>query len=226
MTKPLSVCIPTLKRYQMLYDLIDSLRKGSWLPTDIYVIDNGSGFFQGDSAEFVDEWGIHHHYRKYGGNIGCAASWNKFIEQTTDMRVICNDDIEFKHDTLERLMNAFNPQRVISPISVVGGNAFSCFVLPDYLVQRVGLFDETISPNYAYWEDVDYSRRLTLAGYGIEGVEGCEVNHFGSATVKSFNDQEWVEHHDRFNTAQNNYVRKWHGMPGQEEWTTPYNGAR
>ena len=40
----LTVCIPTLNRYDALYDLLISIKAGSLIPKLIYIIDNGGKF--------------------------------------------------------------------------------------------------------------------------------------------------------------------------------------
>lgn len=212
-----SVCVPTLSQYERLKQLIVSLQTGSLKPDDIWVIDNGLTFFEGNRLDFTDDFGIKHHYRKYGQNIGCAESWNKFLQMTTDIRIISNDDILFSADSLKLLVESFSPDQLSSPANIVGGNAFSCFLLPQKIVETVGYFDEDISPHYCYYEDVDYSLRLRRAGFEIRAVEGCFVEHSISSTHKAFDHDQIKEHNEKFGIAETNYVKKWRGMPGHEE---------
>jgi GT2 family glycosyltransferase len=219
----LNVCFPTLKRYDLLRESIETLERGEVRPTDIWVIDNGGGLISEPSLEFVGNFGIKHHYVKFGYNLGCAASWNWFAKNVPDQRIISNDDIRFQPDTLKLMSLAYDDSSILSPVSIIGSNSFSCFTLPTKLYESVGEFDEKISPNYAYFEDVDYSRRLRLAGFNLLGIPSCYVGHFGSSTLKSYTESELAAHHKKFRIARDNYVRKWGGAPGEEAYLTPLN---
>ena len=102
-------------------------------------------------------------------------------------------------------------------------NIFSIFLVRDTCIERVGMFDEAISPNYAYYEDNDYMRRINLAGnIVLEGVHTL-VDHLGSQTIAAFDSKQKFEHHRKFEIARKNYIKKWGGMPTQEKYLTPYN---
>jgi len=118
----------------------------------------------------------------------------------------------------------YHTEDVITCSNGLTTNAFSLFVISNFIIDKVGLFDETISPNYAYYEDNDYYRRMQLLGYNLNKVKACNVGHYSSATLKSYNSQQTREHHMRFNIATENYVKKWGGLPGKEIYTVPYNG--
>lgn len=218
----LHLCVPTLNRYDRLADMIASAKAGTVVPTDIWVIDNGGAWISDREVNFIDEQNIQHHYTKFGHNIGCAASWNWFIEQTKDVRIICNDDIQFSADAIEKLVAAFNPNAMLCPDSMAG-SAFSCFLLPDNLVEKVGLFDDRLSPNYCYFEDNDLYRRMQLLGYGIETVKDCLVEHAKSSTVSAMSAEDKERHHERFRRAEFRYKSKWGGLPNHEVYETPYN---
>lgn len=222
----ISVCIPTLNRYELLKELIASLQAGTLKPTDIWVIDNGQKLFADNELNFADDLGIYQHYRKFGYNLGCAASWNWFIQNTEGIRIICNDDIIFAPDALEHWLAAYDSSQIVCPDSLVGSNAFSAFTMPDEVVEKVGLFDEAISPNYAYLEDNDYAYRMKLFGMEIKSAPGVLLKHGESSTLKAFSPGQQQDHHRRFRQAQVNYFMKWGGLPGQEAYTEPYNGAK
>lgn len=222
----INICVPSLKRYDLLALLIDSIRESKKLPDAIWVIDNGGGFFEGDKKDFTDEWGIEHHYIKFGHNLGCAASWNWFIQNVSEDRIIMNDDCRVFPETIGKLVEANDPNCIVYPAGMPSTNSFSCFLIPNSVVERIGLFDENISPQWAYYEDVDYWRRLTLAAMELRGVPDCRIDHFGSATVKQLTATEEAEHHRRFQIATQNYVSKWGGMPHHETYRHPYGNRR
>lgn len=212
-----NVCIPTLKRYDLLNKLIISLKKSSVKPTTIYIIDNGRNFKTKET-----DFDIRIYRPEY--NIGVAASWNWFINNVPEIRIICNDDLEFTPFAIERLILGYDEDHVVFPHGLESSlNTFSCFTISDKLVKEVGYFDETISPNYAYFEDNDYRYRLILAGYNTKKIWDSIVSHTRSSTINAFGNKELREHHKKFETAKSNYLKKWGGLPEEEKYLTPYN---
>ncbi len=94
--------------------------------------------------------------------------------------------------------------------------------MPNNIVNSVGLFDEWISPNYGYFEDNDYHRRMKLLGFDIRPIESAGVIHVGSSTLKNFSPYEEKIHHERFRAARDRYIQKWGGLPGEEKFLTPF----
>ena len=94
-----NVCIPTLNRYDLLFECLKSAREGTVTPDRFWIIDNGGtlNYESLDTTVYTPT-----------SNIGVAASWNWFINLVPDMRIICNDDIVFYPDTIEKLLNAFD----------------------------------------------------------------------------------------------------------------------
>jgi len=211
--KEINLCIPTLNRYDLLTKCVLSAVNGTVKPTQILIIDNGCKLERPNIENL--------HVYNFGKNIGVAASWNFFIKNTAEYRIICNDDVDFFEDTIEILLNASDENCVAYPGAVPSDNAFSCFVIPDKIVNIVGYFDEKISPNYAYFEDNDYFRRMNLAGYSTRRVFESRLNHIKSSTLHGFTIQEQNQHHFLFRKARENYIRKWGGIPGEERLIIP-----
>jgi len=203
--RPVSICVPVLRRYDLLKEMLASLRYSHVQPKAVYVIDNGANqaalhdaLSSSPVPTFVDEPGC---------NLGVAASWNRFINATEDDRIIVNDDVTFAPNSIERL--------VASPADLVWakGLGFAYFVIRDACIQKIGLFDETISPGYGYYEDEDYLQRLDGRGTKpraatAEEVE-CDAKHAHSATLKAATHEDVIEHHRKFKIAQANYIKKW-----------------
>lgn len=198
--KTAHVCIPTLKRYDLLANLLDSLTRSTAKPV-VHIIDNGGRF---DRSR---DYGFDVHVEPVGP-MGLASAWNWFIKNVPEERFICNDDITFAPNSLEEMMKV--PGDFVSALP--GSNACSCFLLRDSCVEKVGLFDEEISPGYAYFEDCDYVERMIMNKIPITGII-CGVDHVGSQTLAANDANEWNEHHRRFLLAQQNFVAKWGRMP-------------
>lgn len=220
----LHICIPTLNRYDLLAKLIESIHKSDLLPEAIWIIDNGGHYIMDRLIDFVDEKGIERHIVKFGYNLGVAASWNWFIQHVPEARVIVNDDAEFFPDSLRLMLDAYDPNAIVYPAGSPAANSFSCFLIPDHVVECVGLFDERISPGWGYYEDRDYHYRMVLhGGLDLRGVPNCRLGHFGSATIKALSDGEMAFHNSKFSQATDTYLAKWGGLPHHEIYSTPYN---
>lgn len=196
------VCVPVLKRYDLLKNLVESLIR-STVPVKLYVMDNGR---RGEKLmKALGQTGIEFEGYTPVENMGVAASWNWFLRNVKEPRVIANDDVTFAPHSLEVLTSV--------PLDLAWACGFSCFLIDDACVDKVGYFDETISPGYAYYEDDDYLQRLdgrgTREAVVRAGNVACGVAHVSSATLKVATPEEMEEHHRKFKIAQGNYARKW-----------------
>lgn len=201
------ICIPVLKRYDLLRELLLSLDKSETQPTKVVVIDNGQNSRELLRAIFGTEQLVMIHTPPTP--LSVAASWNWFIHHVPEERFIINDDIELAPGSLAAMLAAR-----ASFVSV--GFGFSCFLLRDACVEKVGLFDEAISPGYAYFEDMDYLHRMRLAGVQDDVVK-CDVIHKQSQTPAAYTQEEWNEHHRKFDIAQTNFRAKWNNIE-RDKW--------
>lgn len=200
------VCVPVLRRYDLLDELVQSLIK-STVQVKLHVIDNGRKLDKIDRA-------LRSHIYVPSAPMGVAQSWNWFIQNVPEERLIVNDDVTFAPASIEQMIAASGDMISGFPPFVSGtrGHAFSCFLIRDSCVGCIGLFDETISPGYAYFEDCDYEQRMFDAGLFISHVD-CGIQHVHSATLSAANYDELNEHHKRFLIAQQNYINKWGRLP-------------
>ena len=199
------VCVPVLKRYDLLRALLESLVDSTLRPHSIRIIDNGQNPARVEEAtRGFEVWVLN-----AAKPMGVAESWNWFIEHVPEERLITNDDIEFAPTALAAMVA--EPEAFVSC-----GFGFSCFLLRDACVRRIGRFDESISPGYAYFEDMDYLRRMRAAGVADKVVR-CGVKHGHSQTPAAYSGDEWVRHHERFMLAQQNYEAKWAGAPSWDQ---------
>jgi hypothetical protein len=103
-----------------------------------------------------------------------------------------------------------------------GGPDFSCFLISRQC-HDLFRFDEAFTP--AFCEDLDYHRRLLLAG---EGARIFSVNlpylHYGSATLKTVEPRERMKIDRAIEQGSRAYYRrKWGGAVNQERWIVPFN---
>lgn len=202
--KKITVCVPVLKRYDLLRGLVLSLKDSTVRP-QFCVIDNGGDKKALDEA-FYETGFVPTVYRP-GHPMGLAESWNWFIQHVEEDRLISNDDLTFSPDSLEKIVATEGD--FVSPLL---GQAYSCFLLRNSCEAKIGLFDETISPGYAYFEDCDYSERMVEAGFCITHVD-AGVAHVGSSTISKNTPEEWKRHHHLWLVAQSNFIKKWGRTP-------------
>lgn len=202
----IAVCVPCLRRYDKLSLLLASLKHSTIIPDCVYIVDNGRNSdlvdqaFAGCDLPFVvvytpDE------------PMGVAASWNWFLRNVPEERIICNDDITFAPDSIDTIVN--------TPGDLVFMNncGFSCFLIRDNCVRLVGEFDETISPGYAYYEDVDYAYRMVQCAAVVRPRIDAGIIHEGSSTWQAGTTDEVREHWRRFHLAKANFKAKWGFAP-------------
>lgn len=200
------VCVPVLKRYDLLQRMVFSLRASTARVQSVFVIDNGQDEMR--LAAAMIRCPVPSYIHRPQAPMGVAESWNWFIESVSEERVIVNDDVLFAPDSL-RLLVASK-----ADLAWASGCGFSCYLFRDSCKQKIGLFDEKISPGYGYYEDEDYLQRLDGRGTRepsaiAEEVE-CGVQHLRSQTLAVNTPEEMREHHRKFGIAQRNYARKWH----------------
>jgi hypothetical protein len=201
------LCIPVLKRYDLLRNLLLSLEHSTVQPHTVHVIDNGRDRERLITALCILPKTVKTDVFIPDAPMGLAEAWNWFIENVPEERIITNDDVLFASDSLQRIIETAGD--FVSPLP---GQAYSCFLLRDSCVKKIGAFDEEISPGYAYFEDCDYSERMVEAGFCITHVE-AGVTHLGSQTLAAKSGTEVDEHNRRFLVAQGNFIAKWGRMP-------------
>lgn len=151
-------------------------------------------------------------------NIGVAASWNLGMKVTPKAPwwLMVNDDIEFGPGDLARLEATVDPGA--AGIWFMLGMA--AFAITRHTLNAIGFPDEGFHP--AYDEDVDYARRLDLAGLPRYEV-GFTGTHVGSATIMS--DPVLRAINGQTHSANDDYYRRKWGGPkqGGETFATPFN---
>lgn len=206
----ISVCVPVLKRYDLLRGMLLSLKAGTVVPSRVAIIDNGK-----DAAKLcaaidgtLEKDTTYFDILVPTKPMGVAESWNWFIENVPEERVITNDDIVFAPESIEKLVACPHA------LAWTKEGGYSCFLIRDECVEKVGMFDEAISPGYGYYEDEDYAQRLDGRGTRepacTRGHVETGLTHLKSQTLEARTRAELNEHHRLFRIAQGNYVRKWH----------------
>lgn len=205
---PVVLCIPTLRRYDLLEKCISSTLSGTRVPDRIIVIDNGYNYIPTNPRVEVVKPEL---------PMCVAATWNYFMSNYPGIKIITNDDIEFGSTTIETAVNEFRSYPDHDMFLMYG---YSCYILRDRTFKSIGRFDENFQP--AYFEDNDHHHRMVIAGAKTKNVEETGVIHLGSQTIKSYSETEMDNHHRTFNKNREYYISKWGGQPDSETVNTPY----
>jgi GT2 family glycosyltransferase len=168
----------------------------------------------------------------YGRNRGLARSWNdalifmRALEYDTWM--IANDDAQFSHGDVLKMAAAARRHPECGFIMGAGHEVRSGLVLDamgftlaainPVALDTIGFFDENFWP--IYYEDMDWRRRLDLAGVPVLKVAGVDLLHYGS---KSLDKADMNLHHQRFIANRAYYVSKWGGDVDHEVYVHPFN---
>lgn len=165
---------PVLNRYDLLQRMVSSV---DYEVSDLLIIDNGGELDKLETPDSVKSL----HILQMPTNLGVAASWNLGIKcfPHEPYWTITSADTVFNAGALEALAEASKSDALTLTASFPHYQAFS---VGEQLVQKVGLFDESIYP--IYFEDNDYQRRVTDAGFEIARAM-VGVQHDNSSTIKS-----------------------------------------
>jgi GT2 family glycosyltransferase len=153
-----------------------------------------------------------------GWNLGVAASWNLGIKGDPHAAwwLIVNSDIEFGPGDLARIEASVDPRAA----AVYKSFGYAVFAVTPPLVHEVGWFDEGYVLGYD--DDVDYDRRVELAG--LPRIEvGFTGTHVGSASIQH---DPGLRHANASSHPANDryYAAKWGGgKQGGETYNTPFN---
>lgn len=222
--RPLHVCTQVFNRWDCIGRLVTSCHLSTRKPDGIWIVDHGY-----DSRRLLAAV-------KGLTDIpvtivtledpGCAHNGNWFMRNVPDDRVCAGDDVVFRPDCL-RIM-ADTPGDMVIPSHGDPAlhevlNPFACTLIRNSCVEKVGYFDERISPGYLYFEDTDYARRMHLAGLAQVTAVGAVAVHQdgGSQSHHGQTPGQWAEHYAKFPVAKANYERKWGGPPFAETLSEP-----
>ena len=220
MARGVYVTTMVFNRHDLLKELFASLAASSRRPDGVYVVDHAydaklvydlDGALDGIPLEVVTL-----------DDCGCAHAANWLLRNVPDDRVGCGDDVTFDTDAIGLLCDTAGdfiiPDHALSPL-----NPGACCVIRNSCVDKVGWFDERLSPQFLYFEDTDFIRRMQLAGVPQTTAKGAIVHHHegGSQTMQRYTAAQMDEHHRRFRIASANYSYKWGGPPFHETLTTP-----
>lgn len=214
---PISICVPVYNRYDCLHDLLISLLDSTVKPHRVLIIDNGSNPTELSAAvRGLGSRGcklpIETHSPRPAYSL--AGAWNYFLGRTRgENHIIANDDITFGCHSIEIMQSS------TADLTFPVGIGFSCFMIRDSCIDKLGLFDESLSPGFAYFEDCDYQTRkdaynLAHTDSPVTTIDlpNCDIHHKGQMTQHGIKSEaEAILYRHKFIIAQENYITK-HGQ--------------
>lgn len=193
----ITLCVTTFNRQDMLPRCLESAMAGTVTPDKLVIIDQ--------SGKLLMDVRLNIHRTvsvvDLGTKRGCeAAAINYYLTEVPEERIIAHDDVVFGPDSIKQLVETPGAFLIDAQQGVV--------VYRDACVKAVGLYDETISPNFYRYVDVDYEDRLALAGIEPTVVD-CGVLHVRDGVMRGCSSEELIEHDRKVAIAADNYRRKW-----------------
>ncbi|WP_019421432.1 glycosyltransferase family 2 protein [Paenibacillus sp. OSY-SE] len=210
------VGIPYVNRRDLLYRAIDSIRP-YW--GHIFVLDNSA------ERELKHDTGLSRSVTVYEPPVPLtftqSMNWFQRVaaEREADAVFYMHTDAEAHPGTPEAFLGVLEELQSSGRkwgLALTNFDALAAYNME--AVRAAGPWDTIFS---SYFADIDYHRRLRLAGYD-EVFTGLPVEHHGSSTRKSdsrFNfivDTTWPLY-ERY------YELKWGGKMAQETYMTPFN---
>ena len=180
------------------------------------------------------------HLYPFCDNRGVARSWNDGIIQSImnkdDITMLINDDVFFYKQGFNKFINFVKEKNLhhrdylwCTPYGFESQGATegtydyqqtSCCALGHAAIEQLGFFDENFHP--VYYEDSDYVRRNTILGLPVLIDDRVLVEHARSYNVR--NDPVSATDVAREMAANTDYyIRKWGGLPLQEQFIHPFN---
>ncbi|MCJ2006662.1 glycosyltransferase family 2 protein [Methylobacterium sp. J-092] len=170
----------------------------------------------------------------YRENRGLSRSWNEGIHQSMqdgcELTFVLNDDLHFVPGGFDAFVSHLREAKgwslgFINGLEIGGASAgqvivqgMACFAISHVCTDTVGYFDETFVP--AYYEDIDYLRRMRLAGCQQTFAPGVLGEHLRMTTL-GLNPDLQASMSDWHSRNEVYYTRKW-GPLHHEYYDTPF----
>ena len=248
----IGIIIPTLNLYdRYTKPLIEALLKSECsVEFTIIVVDNGSTDGTGEKCR--GDFPMVTVYEN-GTNTGCARAWNDGIQIAQTLYcnyfAILNSDILLCRNTIQNLYNRLKqgdkllvagldiagecmiPEAVLDPTAGINRKDyseaphphFSCFMISENTLDKVGWFNEVFYP--AYFEDNDYHHRIKIIGgddAGITITTAC-FYHFGSKTQnEALGIGTPVVKGEVFKENEKRFMNIWGNIPSIANLRNPY----
>lgn len=163
--------------------------------------------------------------------MGVSKSWNTAlgsIFESTSHVLVCNNDIVLRQDAYRLLLEDgggfvtcvgdANRDAIWGeprPLDKRPHPDFACYLIRQWVWEKVGKFDETFKG--AYCEDNDYHLRMHQAGVDAHCI-GVPFYHRVSGTIKHLSDDDAIKVHNQAHANREYFRQKWGCLPGDEKY--------
>ena len=183
-------------------------------------------------------------YFPYGSDRGLARSWNEGItlaqDSGADLIMLLNDDLFFYDGCFEQFTKhcaeikaSDGSTGVVHTMGLESGGSpyagtvqtqgFACCAIMPKALETIGYFDPEFSP--AYFEDVDYARRLVLCNLTTATDPRTLVEHERGLTARI--DPDLAARNTEIAVRCAGYFsEKWGGMLSAATYLIPFNDER
>jgi len=218
---------------------VERLLKSIDYPIDTFVILNNNG--RGEIDEELDKLAKMPHpfinmikVCHLPANIGCPGAWNLLIKSNimAPYWLIINHDVAFTPGFLEEMvrMNKDPEVGLVHASSADHGRgSYECFMIKDWVVQKIGLFDENFYPVYV--EDVDYICRVKNASIktafmNMPYYHGELIDNYEKSGSQTWRDDLSLKDkldHGRYVNETVYMMNKWGNWNWENIYSTPFN---
>lgn len=169
----MKLIVPVLNRYDLLQRMVQSI---DYPIDELLIIDNGDKLTALEVPRLVGNLRI----LRMPSNLGVAASWNLGIKLYPEEKVwfFSSADMVYGAGALERLSEA-NWDEITLCRQFPHWQSFG---IGEWVVRKIGLFDENYYP--IYYEDTDYIYRAVGEAITIRRLD-IPTQHDNSSTINS-----------------------------------------
>lgn len=184
------------------------------------VIDNGS-----DPAKRLK---VKNRIIQLDKNYGFTIGWNKGMQAVkADAYWLMNSDIRIDRKSIDRIKEAaenkeldiFTPAyncfikqcqpNYLKEPTVLGSIEFTAPIIMQYVIDKIGYFDESFTKGYGV--EGDYCYRARAAGFRVGVIPDAEFYHIGSQTIQQMGFKDYLNaaHTEQFTASAKKYGPTW-----------------
>jgi GT2 family glycosyltransferase len=165
-----------------------------------------------------EAWVVNNDIRVHPRTLECLQEVQSLTQALFVTPVNTGDRFHLASSFFDAVPTRWSPEFLASR----GGPDFSCFLITRECHQSFP-FDQGFRP--AYCEDLDYHRRLLLAGYGDKIFSvNIPYQHLGSGTLSAMSPEQRARTEAQINAGSRAHYRmKWGGDVNQERYRVPFD---
>ena len=216
-----TLLIVTFNRFDLLERLLFSVQIQTKVPDQVVIVDNSNGRLQ---KKRLLDFGFPKLDVIVSNNMGLASAWNLAFDLGLEKCIVTNDDTMILPHGIEAMIDLMNSYQKHPIFSAENHNFKFWAIHPIQAEKLIGRFDDAFYP--AYYEDVDYWRRMQLEGLDFKIPETKILKNALSRSVvrNKASGKTFISQMQRcIDSNDYRYKQKWGGGPGNEIYKKPFN---